>query len=368
MNTSAENINQLKTLISDLPKVELHRHLPGSLRLHTILDLAEKYHFELPTLDAEELKKYVQVTPGMPADLAIILGRLDKIMGKCFINQDAIERIAFEMIEDAWKEGIVYLEVRFSPDYLGSNYQIPIDEVISSTARGLKRAEARYPVKTGILLGMSRHRGLESCIKTASVAISADPAWHVVGIDLSGEEARFPVKNFKPAFDMIREAGNLGITIHAGEAAGADNVRDAIEVLGAHRIGHGVRSVQDTRVLDLIKDRQVTLETCPTSNRLSGALNGLEGHPLKAFLKHGLLATINTDDPGWFAVTLNDEYETALVELGLTFHDLKTAAVNAARGTFTSTDERDKLANRIETAYEAVKPQFAALGSGIQGT
>lgn len=350
--------SELKDLITRLPKVELHRHVPGSVRLHTILDLAEKYGFDLPTRDPEKLKPYVQVMPGENTDLATLLQRLDGIMGHCFVNPAVLQRLAFEMAEDAWREGVFYLEVRFSPDYLGSTYQIPIPAVVEAVAAGLRQAQEQYGIRTGILVGMSRHRGLESCMKTAQFVLSADPAWQIVGVDLSGDEANFPVQAYRQAFDLLREAGGLGITIHAGEAAGPESVRDAIDILGANRIGHGVRSIMDPELMERLREERITLEVCPTSNIRSGAIAPLKEHPLKAFMQHGLPATINTDDPAWFDVTLNDEYEIALVQLGLTFDELKAAGLNAAWAAFQPESEREKFAQWVETAFEALRPEF----------
>jgi len=351
----------LRDLVSRLPKVELHRHLPGSLRLATIIELAEEYGFPLPTHDPDELRQYVQVRPDTPASLGYILRTVSAFLRRCFVSRRAIARVAFEMVEDAWRDGIRYLEIRFSPWYLGAERNLSLEEVLDGVADGVADACARYPVRCAVLLGMTREAGTDACTRTAEFALGA--AGRLVrGVDLSGDEEAYPARLFRTAFERIRSDGRLGITVHAGEAAGPESVRDAVELLGAQRIGHGVRIVRDLAVVDLVRARGIAMETCPTSNVLTGAVPSFAAHPLRTLLTHGVAACINTDDPSWFNTTLTDEYCLALTTLGLSFQELRQAALHAALTAFLPVDDRRRLAQELDAAYAAAHARFASLG------
>ncbi|HYM90333.1 MAG TPA: adenosine deaminase, partial [bacterium] len=326
----------------------------------TIIELAREYGFPLPAYEPDALRRYVQVMSDTPADLGHILRTVAAFLRRCFPSRRAIARVTVEMIEDAWRDGIRYLEVRFSPWYLGAEHGLALGNVLDGVADGLTAARARYPVRTAIILGMTRESGLDACAQTARLALASANGM-VTGVDLSGDEEAYPAGQYSRIFEQIRADGRLGITVHAGEAAGPESVRDAIEILGAHRIGHGVRVVGDPAAVDLVRSRGITLETCPTSNVLTGAVAGFEAHPLRTLLAGGVAATINTDDPSWFDTTLTDEYCLALTRLGLTFDGLRQAVLHAARGAFLPVEERERLARDLATAYDGARPDFAAL-------
>lgn len=341
-------------MISDLrslPKVELHRHLVGSIRLQTILDLAKEYNFPLPVHTLEELKPFVTISPNNNKDLGFILREMAKITQFCFPSRAAIARIAFEMVEDAFSDGLLYLEVRFSPAYMIAHGNLTQADVIESVLEGLNQASRSFQVQSGVIVGINREMGKEAARKSAELAIAYAGSGAVVGIDLAGDEAATPPRELESVFAPLRKDGRLGITIHAGEGAGAQSVADAIRYLGAKRIGHGVRSIEDPAVLSLIKQENVTLETCPTSNVVTGAVKSFATHPLRFFLDQGISATINSDDPSWFDVTLTEEYANALEKMNLTPHHLSTAVNNAALAAFLPLKERTDLAAKIAPFY-----------------
>lgn len=352
---------RLQALVARLPKIELHRHLPGSIRTQTFLDLADEYGLDLPARTVEGLRPYVEVMPDTPADLGHILRGLGDFQRRLFVSPAALSRLAFEMVEDAHHEGIIYLEMRFSPLTMAGD-ELSFSQVMDGIRDGLQRARKQYPVQTTILLGMTRTADLETCARIArlaqKLAVEHDD---VVGVDLSGDEAASPARSFVALFEQIRADGRLGITVHAGEAAGPESVRDAIELLGAHRIGHGVRAIHDPEVVRLIRERNIVLETCPISNALTGAVPRIEDHPLARFLRAGVAATINSDDPSWFDSTLDKEYYLALTTLGLSFEELHQAVVNAAEGAFLPPAERARLRSTIDHAYRQAGPEFDAL-------
>ena len=352
---------ELKGIIAGLPKVELHRHLPGAVRLSTIIDLAQKKTIELPTMDPQELRHYAQVMPGTTANLSHILGTVSTFLQICFVSREVVARITFEALEDAWNDGIHYLELRFSPGYLGERYNLSLKDVMAGVYEGLDKGRKQYPIKVGLLLGMTRGAPEDILAQTTDLALNLADDGNVVGVDLSGDEAGHPARAFTKHFERIRSDGRLGITIHAGEASGPESVREAVEYLGAHRIGHGVRVVHDLAVMELVCSRNITLETCPTSNVLTGAVPNLASHPLPQLLRADIRATINTDDPSWFDITLTDEYYLSLVHLGLSFAELKGSALHAVGGAFASQSDKDKLAAIITAAYNAAAPKVNQL-------
>lgn len=321
--------NDTQGLADNLPSIDLHRHLDGSVRLETILDLAERHGVDLPSQTLEGLRPYVQVT-GAQAGLMAFIARFEYLTA-VMVDGQAVRRIAFENVEDAAGEGIEYIELRFSPVFMaeahGLDASVVVDAVIDGVAEGVQ--------KTGVdarLIGiLSRSYGVESCLRELAVLLRRREA--LVAIDLAGDEAQFPAGLFVEHFRKVRDAG-LGITVHAGEAAGPASVWAAIDELGAHRIGHGFRSIDDPRLVEVLAERQIGLEICLTSNLHIGAVESYESHPAKRLLDAGVLLNLNTDDPGISCIDLRHEYEIAGPAAGFSRRDLEILRRNAARMAF----------------------------------
>lgn len=321
--------NDTQGLADNLPSIDLHRHLDGSVRLETILDLAEQHGVDLPSQTLEGLRPYVQVT-GAQAGLMAFIARFEYLTA-VMVDGQAVRRIAFENVEDAAGEGIEYIELRFSPVFMaeahGLDASVVVDAVIDGVAEGVQ--------KTGVdarLIGiLSRSYGVESCLRELAVLLRRREA--LVAIDLAGDEAQFPAGLFVEHFRKVRDAG-LGITVHAGEAAGPASVWAAIDELGAHRIGHGFRSIDDPRLVEVLAERQIGLEICLTSNLHIGAVESYESHPAKRLLDAGVLLNLNTDDPGISCIDLRHEYEIAGPAAGFSRRDLEILRRNAARMAF----------------------------------
>ena len=249
-----------------------------------------------------------------------------------------LERVAYEAVEDCRREGIRQVELRFSPSFVCEDGSLEWSEALDAFHNGLVRALAEMPdMKAGLLLIASRDYGPDSAAET--VQLYLDNLHRVVGIDLAGDEAAFPPRLFAQAFQPVAEAkekdpNGVHVTVHAGEAAGPDSVWEALELLGAERIGHGIRAFEDPSLVRHLAERRISLEMCPTSNWITRAVPSLAEHPLRRALEMGVPATINTDDPSIFGVTLGDEIRLARSEMGLTDQQIEESFDHAARATF----------------------------------
>ena len=308
--------------------------MEGSIRPATIAEICRAHHVELPS---DDLSALLQI--GKPAaDLAGFLAPF-KIIKFCFADKEAISGITYEVIEDAWLDNVQYLELRFSPAFMAFHHHLTLSEVADGIVEGVGLAAHKFPVAVKLIPSISRDCSTEllgvpwpSPDKIARMAVNyADRG--VVGLDLSGVESGFPPELFIKPFKIARDAG-LGITVHAGEDAGPESIRGAIEHLGAVRIGHGVRIVQDEEVLRLAMDKGVTLEICPTSNVLTHAVESLESHPVRRLYDAGLSLTINSDDPAVCGIKLTDEYVLLAEKFGFTLAEIEGLIETARHAAF----------------------------------
>lgn len=295
-----------------LPLTDIHRHLDGNIRIQTILELGQQYNLDLPAYDIESLRPHVQVMDNQP-DLLSFLSKLDWGV-KVLASLDACKRIAFENMQDAAQQGLDYVELRFSPGYMGMTHQLPLEGVVEAVIAGVKEGSQAYGVKANLIGIMSRTFGQEACEKELNALLAHKN--DIKALDLAGDELGFPGNLFIDHFKKARDAG-WHITVHAGEAAGPESIWQAIEELGAERIGHGVKAVQDLKLLDYLAKHQIGIESCLTSNIQTNTVPSLAEHPLKTFLEHGVLATINTDDPAVEGIEIQHEYLTAAPLAGL---------------------------------------------------
>ena len=329
--------DDLRSTLADLHKIDLHRHLEGAVRPATVAEICRTHHIELPTYDDGELAAILKLSK--PADdLAgfLLPFRLIKFS---FVDREAIARITFEAAEDAWLDNVRHVELRFSPEFMGFYHHVKLKDVMDGIASGANLAMRRMPITMKLIVSISRDLSPETMqmewpapSEIARLAVDyADRG--VVGLDLAGREAGYPPDLFIEPFRIARDAG-LGITVHAGEDAGPESIREAILELGATRIGHGVRIVRDAEVMSLARDRGVTLETCPTSNVLTHAVESLEAHPIRELYDAGLRVTVNTDDPTVCGVNLTHEYALVAEKFGFTLDEIGALIENARRAAF----------------------------------
>jgi len=327
--------------------IDLHRHTDGSIRPATVLDLAERFDAPLPR-SLEQLRPLVQVTDPVP-DLMAFLAKMDRAVS-VLGDLDACARIAYECVEDARDEGVVYLETRFSPLYMARAHGLPLPGVVAAVVDGARRGERDFGVRVNLIGIMSRTFGPENATLELDALLTRRDA--LVALDLAGDEARFPGALFVEHFRRGRDAG-WRVTVHAGEAAGAPGVRQAIRELGAERIGHGTRSYEDPALLDELAERGIGLEECLTSNVQTSTVPDLASHPLRAFLERGLLATINTDDPAVSGITLPYELTVAAPAAGLDAAQIRRARENALAIAFLGADEKARLRALVSEASGA---------------
>jgi len=295
-----------------LPLVELHRHLDGSIRLQTILELADEHGIALPAHDIAGLAPYIHVDESAPSLMAF-LDRFEHMIA-VLVDADACRRVAYENVEDAMLEGIDYIELRYSPWFMARSHGMHMVDVIEACSDGVRAAERDTGVRANIIGGLSRTYGVETCMWEMEAILERRDEF--VAVDLAGDEPNFPAPLFVEHFRRARDAG-LHVTAHAGEAAGPGSVWSAINDLGAERIGHGFRAIEDMALVDYMIKRDIGLESCPTSNLHISAVEDYASHPIKQLAGHGVKFCLNTDDPGISAIDLAHEYNVAAPAIGL---------------------------------------------------
>lgn len=342
------------TYYRQIPKVDLHRHLEGSLRPTTLLEIAAQHGIPLPEGDFHAL---VQMQQSDPLTFSNFLSKFSTLR-QFYRSPEVIERVTHEAVADAAKDGVVYLELRFTPVALGRLQGFSLARVMDWVQRAGSEAARQYGLPVGLIASVNRHEPVElaeEVVRLAAERLPAgsdlptgeiQPGCRIVGVDLAGNEAEFPARPFAGLFREARESG-LHVTIHAGEWGGAENVREAIELFNAERIGHGVRVMEDPAVAALARERAVPFEVCVTSNYQSGVVAKLADHPLPRMLEAGLRVTINTDDPSISAITLTDEYRLALEELGISGAALAGCIQTAVRASFLPPAQMDALEQKI---------------------
>ena len=321
-----------------LPLIDLHHHLDGSVRLETILELGLKHNLDLPSKTLEGLRPYVQVSTPQPGVMAFI--EKFKWMTGILVDYDACRRVAYENVEDAAKEGIDYIELRYSPWFMAEAYGLKVEGVVEAVSDGVRSGERDFSIRANQIGILSRHYGPQIAQDELDALLHFKEEF--VGLDLAGDEAHFPGNLFVTHFEKARAAG-WHTTVHAGEAAGSESIWQAIRDLGAERIGHAVRAAEDTALMDYMKEKRIGIECNLTSNVQTSTVADYPSHPMKKFMEKGLLATLNTDDPGISAIDLTYEYEVAAPKAGLTPTMIRQAQANALTIAFLSDEEKQAL-------------------------
>jgi adenosine deaminase len=329
-------------VIRALPKTDLHVHLDGSLRLETILDIAKKEDIELPAHDVASLREAIGCGRHFGSLVEYLRGF--DITLRVMQTEESLERIAFELAEDAHQENVRYMEVRYAP-MLHTRQGLKLTRVVEAVLLGLRRARETYGIKANVIVCGIRNISPESSYEMAELAV-AYKGRGVVGFDLAGAEADFPAKHHRAAFQLVRD-NNINCTIHAGEAYGPESIAQAIHVCGAHRIGHGCRLRENGDLLHYLNDHRIPLECCPSSNVQTGAVRDLRSHPLKLYFDLGLRVTINTDNRLITDTSVSKELYLVHSELGVPFSDIKSMIVAGFKSSFQPFHEKQALLRKV---------------------
>jgi adenosine deaminase len=346
--------------IRTLPKVVLHDHLDGGLRPQTIIDLAKDIRYKkLPSTNAENLQTWFH-RGAQRGSLSLYLEGFAHTTG-VMQTEEALERVAYEMMEDMYKDGVVYVETRFAPVF-HTNKGLHWEEIVAAVLKGLERGRNDFGVEFGLIISAMRNMKLSQ--EMAELAVDFRERG-VVGFDLAGEEGGFPPKKHVDAFHYIQRE-NFNITIHAGEAFGKESIWQAIQWCGAHRIGHATHLIEDIKVSDddpteivsmgylaqYVLDKRIPLEICLTSNLDTGAVKSIKEHPFGIYYRYKFRVSLNTDDRLMSNTTMTKEYKLAHDIFMLSVTDLEKLSINAMKSAFIP------YKKRIELIYNVIKPGF----------
>jgi len=331
-----------------LPKAELHRHLDGSVRLSTIAELARRHSLDLGVRSEAELAERARVLAPL-AGLEEVIARF-QIIQKVLCGYEAIRRVAFENVEDAWRDGVKLAELRFAPPFISAGKDLANDEIIEAVLDGVQEGVSGYGIEVALIGILPRTASRE-----ANRAATADllrhargtrpGAWRLLGFDLADSETARPPEQFLPLVRQARAAG-LGITIHSGENTSAAHVLRTLRVFGPRRIGHGIRAWGDPEAVRLLREKEVTLEVCPTSNWLTRSVPSLGAHPLPQLRRAGVRVTLNSDDPQLMGIDLVHEYSLAARLYGFTLEDFRECNRLAVEASFLPEEARRRVLER----------------------
>jgi adenosine deaminase len=325
-----------------LPKTDLHVHLDGSLRISTILDLAESQGITLPAQTPDELLRAMNC--GVRTGSLVEYLKAFDVTLRVMQTEESLSRIAYELCEDAARENVRYMEVRYAP-MLHTRGGLRLTTVVEAVLSGLSRGREHFGVNAKVIICGIRNISPESSLEMARLAVAYKNRG-VVGFDLAGAEYDHPPKHHRDAFDLIRK-NNINCTIHAGEAFGPESIAQAIHVCGAHRIGHGVRLWENGDLLAYVIDHRIPLECCPSSNVQTGAVPELSRHPIKLYHDLGLRVTVNTDNRLITDTTVSRELYLCYTQLGLSLDDIKRIILNGFKAAFLPFHQRQDYVRRI---------------------
>jgi len=338
-------------LLRRLPKAELHCHLDGSVRPATLLELGREQGKEMPAGDAASLADYMRVDDAR--NLEDYLARFDVTLS-VMQSEAALERIAYELVEDAATDGVRYIEIRYAPP-LNTRAGLSLGAAVEAPLRGIRRAEAEHGTIARLIVCSLRHWTPDVSLELAQLAV-AYRRDGVVGFDLAGGEAGQPASRHARAFEHAR-SHDMACTCHAGEGAGAESVREAVHACGANRLGHATRLIEDESLLEYVNDRRIALELCLTSNVQTRATATYETHPIRSYFDRGCNVVLNTDNRLMSGTTLTDEYVVAAHRLGFDFDELATIALNGFESAFLPWEDRMRLLAEASAEIETLRSE-----------
>ena len=347
----------IEQFITKMPKVELHVHLEGSVRPETLLKLAKRHHIALPADDVEGLRKWYTFR-----DFNHFI-EIYMAISSCLRTAEDIELIAREFLIGQAQQNILYSEVTFTPFNQFYNNQLGFHEQIDAVNRARIWAEEELGVRMGIIMDIPRLAPPESGLMIADWAIERYGDG-LIALGLGGPEVDHPPEKFQVAFDRVRAAG-IPCILHAGETVGPPSIWSAIHVADTKRIGHGVRAVEDPQLMEYLRETQIPLEVCPTSNICLKVYPSLEEHSLPSLMKQGLYITINSDDPPMFNTTLTNEYLVCHQTFGWDVELMQQLVLNAVKVTLLSEQEQVDMLRSFSAEFEHL---IQDLNEGLPGS
>jgi len=355
--TSAPMKDLSLEFIEKLPKVDLHVHLDGSLRLSTILELASEQNVALPASDPEGLRAAMRLGEAC-GSLVEYLKAFDVTLS-VLQTEGALRRVAYELGEDAARENVRYMEVRYAP-MLHTRHGLNLTTVVESVLEGLRRALETHGIESNVILCGIRNVSPEHSLEMAELAVAYKNRG-VVGFDRAGAEYDHPAKHHRASFQLVRD-NNINVTIHAGEAYGPESIAQAIHVCGAHRIGHGCRLRENGDLLHYVNDHRIPLECCPSSNVQTGAIRDLSSHPLKLYKSLGLRVTVNTDNRLMTDTTVSKELWHCHTRLGFSYSDIEQIILSGFKSAFLPFHVKQQylrqVSDELRTIGEQVSPSL----------
>jgi len=344
-----------------MPKTDLHVHLDGSIRIDTIVDLAKKQGVALPTTDRDELFKLIYA--GDVCESLEDYLKAFNITLSVMQTRDSLVRTAYELCEDAWAEGVRYIEVRYSP-ILHTHGGLGLADIVEAVLEGLRMAKRDFGIRYGVILCGIRSMTPETSVRMAELCL-AYKSRHVVGFDLAGAEVNNPAKTHRDAFRLILK-NNINCTAHAGEAYGPESIAQAIHYCGAHRIGHGTRLRENGDLLNYVNDHRIPLEICVSSNLQTKAVTGWHSHPVDFYVDYGLRVTINTDNRLVTDTTVSKELWLCHKQFGWDLDRIKNVVVAGWKSAFLP--HREKVDVLKEVAAELATIEAPANGRHAEAT
>ncbi len=336
-------------VLQRLPKTDLHCHLDGCLRPRTILELADAQGVELPTRNLPKLTRILEAgkrTRNLGDYLAIFDYTLSVMQ-----ERDALYRVACELVEDAAKENVRHLEVRYSP-ILHRKKRLPYDVIVETVLAGLGDAGKRFNVSTGAIICGIRSMNPRKSAFLAELAVEYKHKG-VLGFDLAGQEKDYPAKAHRAAFQIVIK-NNVNSTVHGGEAFGPASIAQALHYCGAHRIGHGTRLIEDPDLMAFVNDHRIPLEVCLTSNVQTRVVRNMNDHPFRQYFRQGLRVTLNTDNRLMSATTVTRELLIAGRAFRLSPYELKRIVINGFKSSFLPYAQKARMLREVSLEIDRI--------------
>jgi adenosine deaminase len=339
--------------VQQMPKIQLHDHLEGSVRPQTILEEADRLGIPRPADNVEEMSKMVSMQPG--EGLIEFLTKFDKFRF-IFDDEQSLARISYENVEDSKMDGVDYLEVRMNCQK--NQDKLSIGQVMDAVLDGMHKGSEDFGVETRFIASINRSFPPADAMNIVKAAIERKDRG-VVGIDLAGNERDYPPELFTEVFAYARENG-LQATVHAGEAAGPESIEGAIDALGAERIGHGVRLRDDKELMSRVRDEDIHIEMCPHSNLLINVVDGMKDYPIREYHNHGISTSLSTDDQHIFGTTLVKEYTAMSEHNDFTLQEFQEMNVRGLEHAFLPQADKNRLIAKFTTEYKAINREISS--------